>query len=108
MSKAKDILSGLAGCAVSIVSPTRIGKRNKNGHQSLRLTLDSPEMVLLVLRKRRQLDRNLKVFLEADMTNDQRAEVNALKNELKKRKRIGEGNLVLKYVNGVPKLIPKN
>lgn len=108
VSRAKDILLGLVGSPVNIVSSARIGKRNKNGRQSLRLTLDSPEMVRLVLRNKRELDRGSKVYLEADLTNEQRTEINALKSELNERKRNGEANLMLKYVNGTPRLITKN
>ena len=108
ITKSKDMLQSLLGSPVNIVSSARIGKLNKNGHQSLRLTLDSPEMVLRILRNKHKLDRSLKVFLQADLTPDQRAEVNTLKNQLRERQRNGEPNLILKYVNGIPKLITKN
>ena len=108
ITKSKDMLQSLLGSPVNIVSSARIGKLNKNGHQSLRLTLDSPEMVLRILRNKHKLDRSLKVFLQADLTPDQRAEVNTLKNQLRERQRNGEPNLILKYINGIPKLITKN
>ena len=46
--------------------------------------------------------------MEADLTIEQRNELNALKNELKDRQRNGVSDLILKYVNGVPKLVKKN
>lgn len=107
-SRAEDMLRGLVGSPVNIVSLARLGKRNKNGHQSLRLTLGSPEVVRLVLGKKRELNKGPGIFLEADLTAEQRAEVNNLKNELKLRRGNGERDLILKYVNGVPKLITKN
>lgn len=83
------------------VSSARIEIRNKNGCQSLRLTIESPEMVRLILRNRRELNRRSKVFLEADLTSKQRAEVNMLKFELKE-------SLFLRYIKGIPKLITKS
>lgn len=80
----------LVGSPMNFVSLGRIGKRNKNGHQSLRITLESPEVVHHVLKNNHTLDSNLNIFLDADLTNEQRKELNALKNELKVRQRNGE------------------
>lgn len=108
LSKAKNFLTDLIGSPIKVISAVRIGKSNKNGHQSLRLTLESAEIVLKALRRKREIDRSKKIFLEADLTTEQRIELNALKKELKERQRNGESNLILKYVNGVPKLVTKN
>ena len=80
LSKAKPFLTDLIGSPINVIGASRIGKRNKNGHQSLRLTLDSGEAVLRALRCKRRIDRSLGIFMEADLTTEQRNELNALKN----------------------------
>lgn len=108
LERANSLISNLIGAPIVIASASRIGKRNKNGHRSLRLTLQSPYVVHQVLRSKKKLDRSQMIYLEADLTSDQRTELNNLKNELKLRQRNGEKNLFLKYINGIPKLSTKN
>lgn len=67
------------------VSSGRFGKRNENEHQLVMITLESPEVVRQILRNKHTLNRNLKIFLEVDLTNEQRIKLNAPKNELTKR-----------------------
>lgn len=108
LTKAKSLLEGLVGSPVDILKLTRIGKPNKNGHRSLRLTLQSNEDVLRLLRNKRKLNRSQAVFIEADLTSGQRNELNSLKAELRRRQQDGEVGLSLRYVNGIPKLVSKN
>lgn len=56
----------------------------------------------------RKLGTRQKVYIEADLTPDQRTELVNLKNDLKLRQRNGEKDLFLKYVNGIPKILSKN
>lgn len=103
-----QLISNLVNCPLEIKKITRLGKKNKNGYRSLRVTLNSAEDVHKILRHKKNLDRSQKIFINSDLTIQQREILNQLKNEIKTRHRNGEQNLTIKHVNGEPRIISKN
>lgn len=82
-------------------------KKNKNGARSLIITLQNAQSALNIIRNRTKLkDKN--IFINADLTPNQRMHFNNTRDELKRRLANGEKDLTIKYIQGVPKIIQKN
>lgn len=105
---AKALILDLTSDNIPIKSVSRIGRKNKNGYRSMRVTLHNAEDVRKVIRSKRNIDKSQKVFIDNDLTSQQRENLNNLKNEIKVRQQNGEQNLILKYVNGTPRIVSKN
>lgn len=88
----------------------RIGKYKPTENRAIKACFESEESVKVILRSRNKLkDDAVSIF--SDQTPFQQARFKNLKEELKRRTTNGEGNLRIKYVKGVPKIVsslPKN
>lgn len=93
---------------VQIKQVSRVGKPNKNGHQALRIVLDNPEQVKQVLKGKTKLDKSRGIYINADLTPDQRDYLNTVKSQLRDRIAGGETDLTISYVRGTPQIIKKN
>lgn len=92
------------------IKTTRIGQYNMNKNRIIKITLASDDMVHNVLRNSYHL-RNIQRFKEVSISQDrtprQIEHYKKIKNQLMERNNKGE-NCKIKYVNGVPKIVPLN
>lgn len=98
----------IGAVSIPIKQVSRIGKPNKNGHQALKIILNSPEDVKTVLKHKSKLDRSRAIFITADLTPDQRVYLNSIKTQLRERIAGGEKDLAISYIRGIPEIIKKN
>ncbi|KAJ3640311.1 hypothetical protein Zmor_003620 [Zophobas morio] len=90
---------------VTIVKCSRLGKPNKDRPRLIKLQLPSADQVLQVL-KSYKVENN--IYLNQDLTIKQRNYTYNNRTEFRSRKAKGENDIVLKYSNGMPKIVKKN
>ena len=90
---------------VTIVKCSRLGKPNKDCPRLIKLQLPSADQVLQVL-KSYKVENN--IYLNRDLTIKQRNYTYNIRKEFRSRKAKGENDIVLKYSNGMPKIVKKN
>jgi hypothetical protein len=69
--------------------------------RALKVFFKSPERALHIIKNRRNCNG---LRLQADLTLMQRDELNAIRDELSRRKNCGEDSLYIRYINGRPKI----
>jgi hypothetical protein len=84
----------------------RLGKYKPDMSRLLKVCFDSTDVTRQLLRNRSKLPETVKLF--ADQTPSQKAYLQSLKEELKRREDDGEQNLIIKYINGRPKILQNN
>lgn len=104
VNAAKEVFTNLVNKRIDIKSATRVGRENKKGLRALKITLQDSIMASEILRAKRDPLKGRNIYIAADLTPCQRAHLNKVKEELLKRKNEGEQNLILKYINGIPKI----
>lgn len=107
MNSIQEVISDTVSGPVSILSATRVGKRNKNGNRALKVTLSNSEIVMNIVKNRSKIKRDRKVFVNVDLTPLQRDKYRNLEDQMKQRISNGEKDLVIKYIHGVPQIINK-
>lgn len=105
---AQLILNELTNGRIAIVKSGRFGKRNRNGHRAMKITVESHEVASKIITANKNCLKGRNIYISADLTRYQRDSLNQLKKELATRTANGEENLVIKYVNGIPKITSKN
>lgn len=94
---------------LKIVSCSRLGKFTDGKDRPLRITFACPQQATAVLKKYKRI-RDL--YLNRDLTRLQQNESFSVRSEFRDRKQKGEDDIVLKYSNGIPKIVksskPKN
>nr|CAI5858650.1 unnamed protein product [Callosobruchus analis] len=83
---AKNILRELTSQDMHIIATNRIGKKNKNDHQALKVVLSNPQDVKKILLSRKEILKARKIFVTQDMTPKQRQNINKLKSETNSRR----------------------
>lgn len=102
--KLNDILTKL-GISPGEFKSFRLG-RSGNQPRPLKVIFQSSDMAKQCLNVRKKLiELNLPARICADMTVAQRNYIKLLHNELSERKAKGEGNLVIRYYQGTPKIV---
>lgn len=94
----------------------RVGKRSaannaENKHRPIKVTLRSRGEVVSILRNKAKLKgvaRFRSVNLRGDETPRQRDMLQQCRDHLRERTERGETDLTIRYVDGCPKVIPKN
>lgn len=108
-SIAKDMLTDL-NLDLNIVQAKRLGKTRPNGRPLL-IKFENGLSVRTILKcksKLRSMDKWKNVWVNADLTRSQQFQMNSLRETLRQKRKDGDLNLVIKYVNGVPTICPKN
>lgn len=103
--KISKLFDEIGASSVQIKQVSRVGKPNKNGHQALKVVLNTCEDVKRVLKCKSKLDRSRAIFINADLTSDQREYLNSIKTQLRDRIAGGETDLTISYIHGVPHII---
>lgn len=102
---AKQILEDLINSEILIQSALRVGKKNKNGNRALKVSLDNSVTAATIIQAKKDKLKGKHIYISADLTQSQRFNLQELKKELDTRKNSGETNLIIKYINGVPKIV---
>lgn len=103
----ENLLETVAGRPVEVRSVERIGKPNKNNRKATKVVLADCKDVHMLTKNRYKL-KNTKVYLNLDLTKQQRNAELAVKNELAKRLEDGEKDLIIRYSQGKPTICSKN
>lgn len=101
------LLRTAAGRSFEIMRVERIGKPNKNNRKAVKVVLADPKNALTLNKNRYKL-KNTKVYLSLDLTKQQRNAELAVKNELARRLEDGEKDLIIRHIQGIPKICSKN
>lgn len=103
----KSLFSIIAGKTVEVTKVERIGKPNKNNRRALKVGLSDAKDTYMLTKNRHKL-KNTKVYLNLDLTKQQRELESAVKSNLLKKIENGEKDLCIRYVHGVPTICQKN
>lgn len=109
LSVAKELLSDIA-LDLDIIQAKRIGNARSGGRPLLLKFNDANESRLLLRNKSklRSLEKWKNVWVNADLTQYQQVQMKSLRNILQQKRADGDFNSIIKYVNGVPKIVSKN
>nr|CAI5832292.1 unnamed protein product [Callosobruchus analis] len=107
MQKVRGTIKDITQDEPRVLKTFRVGKRNKNGFRPLKEVFQLHEDAMIVLRNKKEIKRDRKLFIEPDLTVMQLGVLNKLKSELKERKEKGE-NVAIRYKNGIPKILNLN
>lgn len=89
----------------------RIGVYNNNKCRPIKLFLEDEKLVKNLVMKSGALKKNRsfqKIYCSFDRTPRQIEHYKEVKGELLRRQDGGESNIVIRYVKGVPKIVPLN
>lgn len=88
----------------------RLGKYNPKKQRPIKVCFQSKEAALLLLRNKNNLESdNFKIY--SDQTPQQQKHLKDLQEQLKREHEKGNKHLIIRYVNGIPKItdsVPKN
>ena len=98
-----SVLSALTNTPPLVSHSARVGKANAKGARPLKITLNSPEEVQELFRKRQKL-KGRDIYINFDLTPKQRDFERAVWSDYKTRKSKGE-NIQIKYKGGVPHIV---
>lgn len=93
------------------LKPIRLGKYTPEKTRPIKVTLESENQVLIVIKKARELrnmDRYKLISFSLDRTPKQIEYYREVRKSLDERKRNGETDIRIKYVNGIPKIVRLN
>lgn len=102
-----NIISSIISHTFTSLKTSRIGKYNANKDRSIKVYLDSPATAKEILKNKDKIShKDVKIF--SDRTPAQQLYMKELKKELLTRKENGEQDLIIKYINGHPKIVPSS
>nr|CAH7742011.1 unnamed protein product [Callosobruchus chinensis] len=105
LSAVQNIIKELTNEELPIVKATRFGKKNRNGHQAIKVVLSNQNDARKILTAKKDVLKSRKIFVSFDMTLRQRSHMDKLKRELTLRRENGETDISIKYSGGVPKIV---
>ncbi|XP_050503548.1 uncharacterized protein LOC126882617 [Diabrotica virgifera virgifera] len=108
ISKASEILENvIPKNHFQIKSAARLGKIDLNKPRVFRITLNSRDQVLSILKNKYKVpkDKYPRINIISDSTPQQLQFISEVRNELTRRKDQGEENLTIKYVKGQPTIV---
>lgn len=104
MSKVVELIKEITHEDLAVVKVFRIGKKNKNGARALKVVFSSADDALKVVKMRRNVKRERRVYIDADLTPSQVSYLQSLRKEVADRRQEGEDGLYIRYSAGVPKI----
>lgn len=99
-----ELLSSIAP-SDQIKKVIRLGKRNDSKPRPTKIILGSSDVARNIVKHRRHIQKG--IHLKSDETPRQRQYMTALRKELDRRKQLGEIDLIIKYIGGIPRIIRK-
>ncbi|XP_058795316.1 repetitive organellar protein-like [Phymastichus coffea] len=103
-SRAREILQNIPDVDLDEIETRRLGRVNPNVSRPLRVTLQSREDVITVMKNRGLVNNQYNV--KTDLTKIQQKKIRDLKQELERQNASGNTNLTIKFINGDPRIIP--
>jgi len=109
LSVAKGLLSDLA-LDIDVIQAKRFGNARSGGRPLLLKfnNANEPRILLRHKSKLRSLEKWKNVWVNADLTQQQQIQMKSLRNILRQKRADGDVTSIIKYVNGVPKIVSKN
>lgn len=102
----KNILRKMDGHAPNNdMSIYRLGKYEPEKVRPIKVSFETRELALNILRQKNKLDSTQGVYIKSDQTQMQRRFLGSVIAELKQKTEKSETNLKIKYINSVPKII---
>lgn len=95
---------------LSVANVNRIGNSSSK-NRPLRVVFSDISDVSSLLKskvKLRKADQYKHVWINSDLTFTQREHMKSLRQELSRKREIGESNWIIKYTSGIPSLCQKN
>lgn len=100
-------LMGIENNTDKIVKVLRVGVQKSNKPRPLKVICSDSRLVNSVIRSKSKLYSS-EFRVSSDQTKMQQDHWKAVRAELKSREENGETNLTIKYIQGVPKIVPKS
>lgn len=100
-------LMGIEETTGKILKVIRVGKKSPNKNRPLKVICLTNDFVNLVIKFRHKL-YSTELRVSRDQTKLQQNHWKSLRNELKSREDKGENNLIIKYIRGMPQIVPRN
>lgn len=88
------------------INVMRIGKYKYGRSRPIKVSFESPNTVKFIFQNKASISNDLRIY--ADKTTAQQNYLKYLNEELLRREKDGELDLMIKYVNGNPKIIKKS
>jgi hypothetical protein len=95
LEKVKSVLRDITNEDLNIMKTIRVGNVNKNGCRPLKVIFRYQEDVIMVLKNKKKIKKDKKIFLDADLTPMQASRIKKLKEELNNRKTNGENVTII-------------
>lgn len=86
-----------------VMAVQRLGRREDGKIRPIKVILFSRQDAIWILKNKSKARKEVRIY--DDKTPKQREELNQLRNTLKTRVEMGETNLTIRYVKGVPKIV---
>lgn len=104
LKNVKDIIKTIAPTIqTNGIRVMRLGKPKNNKPAPLKVQLTTREEVYVILKNKRKLkDLNINISISTDQTKIQQDYSKKIWMELDHRKKKGEDNIFIKYINGIP------
>lgn len=101
------LISKIPGIQSSGLHSIRLGKPRTNGSpRPLKVILENNADTLTILKNyKKLLPEQSNIHITSDKTPLQRENMKRLQTELEQRKQNGESDLIIKYINGSPKIM---
>lgn len=103
LSKVQEVFNTLVNRNFAIQSILRVGKKNRNGHRALKVTLNNGDEARKIITSDKKPLSEKQIYVSADLTPAQISHLKAMRQEVESRKENGE-NVTIKYVKGVPQI----
>lgn len=100
------IVGAVAAEAVPLKA-VRLGKKRSGVHRPLKVTFANENIATKVLKQSRNIKEKERINVKADLTPGQQNHLKNLRNELQKRTAEGEGDLTIKFIRGLPRIVKK-
>ena len=109
----KDMVSTLFTQMNLSLPPTakifRLGRETPDKKRPIKVVLASSHEAWKALKNKKILEQNAHgVYIKADQTETQRKYLKQVIAELENQKKAGRQNIIIKYINGIPKIIEKH
>lgn len=98
------VLSTLTDNPPTVTQFARVGRKNAKGARALRVSLSSQREALALIRNKTKL-KGKNIYLNLDLTPEQRKIESKVWSDFRERKSKGDANVRLRYTNGVPQIV---
>lgn len=105
--RATNIITTCSSVDISNLRTYRLGKYNASRNRPMKVIMESRSDVIKVLQNKRKVNID-NVKIGPDQTKMQQKHFKDLANQINELKRNGVTNKIIKYINGIPRIVTKN